>query len=340
MLDLTWSPLAAATRRTLAAASIAHFRLDITGRPPVAAAVRWLHARDASDAIVVFAGERALTEGLYELMQDSLIRCIAYAGLSAQTAQRMQRLRPVPAYTMLVAGAQAAADMLDVAQRHELLRRPDTWNVLLLDDFDDEAGAALRRQYAGVSVLVPEASMCCRMLGAAGGTGGGEETERCACAGGGSADSMTVPMDATVLGGFVRILLDCVRSADGGDAADAPVPYECPADAGDVVLSDNMSDYEDVDVGTAAVPLFASVMTAIRSQEAGLLRAPPVDDGSADISYHVKYVAWSATNGSVQPMAVAHVDADNVTALMMRQAVGDDVEASNDAQQVRFNICL
>lgn len=333
VLDLTWSPLATATRRTLAAARLPHFRLDITGRPPVAAATRWLHARAASDAILVFADERTLTEGLYQLMHDSLIRCIAYAGLSAQTAQRIQRLRPVPTYTMIVAGAQTAADMLDVAQRHELLKRPDTWNVLLLDDFDDAVGAVLRDQYAGVSVLVPAASMCCRMLDEAADTAtDGENGKKCACGGSVSTNPMP-PIDTAVLGEFMRVLLDCLRdTADG--TAETPVAYECPADGGQ--SEDRMEDDDasgDDEMAEPAAPLLVSVLEAIRSKAGGLLRASSVDDGT--ITYHVEFTAWSVTNTSVQSIAVAHVNADNVTALMMQQPMSDEGESA--VQQVRLN---
>lgn len=292
MLDLTWSPQSLTTR-TLATARVPHFRLDIGKRPFVAAATQWLAARAAYDAVVIFAGEAQFVEGLYQLIRDARIRVIAYAGLSAQTAQRIQRLRPVPTYTLVLAPGPAMLDIVDVGSRHGLLKRPDTWNAVLLDG-DERTAAALRDRWPTASVLVPDASMCCRMhdrwTSGDGDDDGKAPPQGCGCDG-------ELPVEVSAVREFVTVLVDeAMRKAGDNDGGAERFAYVCPAA--------NEADDEMV-VGVDKPALFTAVVDAIRSAPNRFLRivADPADLETSGVSYHVRLTAWSsvsatAANGS------------------------------------------
>lgn len=52
--------------------------------------------------------------GLYHLMIEGKLRVITFNGLGAQTAQQIQRLRPIPTYTAVLASGPAMIDIIDV----------------------------------------------------------------------------------------------------------------------------------------------------------------------------------------------------------------------------------
>lgn len=58
--------------------------------------------------------------GLYHLMMDGKLRVITFNGLGAQTAQQIQRLRPIPTYTAVLASGQAMIDIMDVVYTYLL----------------------------------------------------------------------------------------------------------------------------------------------------------------------------------------------------------------------------
>lgn len=58
-----------------------------------------------------------MNAGLYHLMMDGMLRVITYNGLGAQTAQQIQRLRPIPTYTAVLASGKALIDIMDVVNR-------------------------------------------------------------------------------------------------------------------------------------------------------------------------------------------------------------------------------
>lgn len=280
------------------AAQLPHLRVDISNRPFVAAGTSYLHARDAIDAALVFDSDRRLTEALYELMQDSVMRVVAFNGLTAETAARLQRLRPMPTYTMLFApSGPAALDWLDVARRQRLLQREDTWNVMVLDvELASSSASAveqLQRQYPNASVLVPEASMCCRM----GGIRDWTPATACKCAGA----SAKGAIEAAVLREVVALLVNGLTT--NGAVAREPIVYQCaPAD-------------EIISAVTTATenPILSGILESVQSTPDGFLRVRSSDDDAAAaaiITYHTKLTAWSRNT------ALAQIDADgNVTEL-------------------------
>lgn len=54
-----------------------------------------------------------LNEGLYQLLEDSLLRVIVFNGLNSETAEKIKRLRPMPTYSAILA---TGNNMLQIAE--------------------------------------------------------------------------------------------------------------------------------------------------------------------------------------------------------------------------------
>lgn len=120
IIDITWSS-PDEIMNIIEITNINYFHVDISIKSYISVLTKYLQVRQATDVVIIFQNERGnlwhssifltftnrffteLNEGLYQLLQDSLLRVITFNGMNEQTAIKIQKLRPRPTYSAILA---------------------------------------------------------------------------------------------------------------------------------------------------------------------------------------------------------------------------------------------
>lgn len=126
VIDITWNPIWPELISVLRASSIPYVHVDVSIRPFVRSFFRFIETIDTHDIAMIFQNEKGRRkivyfkkvqrklnfdlytlleqfEGIYEVLDQFSIRSITFDGLDEATADRIIKMRPMPANFIIFA---------------------------------------------------------------------------------------------------------------------------------------------------------------------------------------------------------------------------------------------
>ncbi|XP_049951836.1 ionotropic receptor 25a-like [Schistocerca serialis cubense] len=162
LLDATWT----GWRRLRDEAQhrgLPYLRLDATLANLVDAVDKYLQAREASDAALIFHTEEELDQALYHLIGNSVLRVIALNGLETETVNRLKDMRPVASYFVIFADTAHMSELYSKAAAGGLVRKAERWTLV----FTDWEWRSFGRDHLNLStaLLQMKPASCCALQG-------------------------------------------------------------------------------------------------------------------------------------------------------------------------------
>ncbi|GAB6024065.1 hypothetical protein CHUAL_008778 [Chamberlinius hualienensis] len=160
LLDLTWEGWihAQSISTTL---NLPYVHLDITIKPFVQASDDFLRYRNATDAALVFLGEKDLDQSLLYLIGNTVIRIVVVDATKPQATDNLRVMKPVPSQFVAYGTGEQLQILFGKLNVSKLLARDTIWTVVQMD-FEN---ISLSGFPTGVAHIKPTINMCCSVIG-------------------------------------------------------------------------------------------------------------------------------------------------------------------------------
>uniref|UniRef100_T1IU70 Receptor ligand binding region domain-containing protein n=1 Tax=Strigamia maritima TaxID=126957 RepID=T1IU70_STRMM len=168
VLDFTWKGFKEVADACLRL-GIPYQRIDTTIGQFVRAADNYLESRTITDAVLIFADEKELHQGLNYLIGNSVIRVLVLSQLDKDIAANLTKLKPAPSNYVVFGKGGYLQDVVKQARASSLIKKDSKW-FLVYEDFNSNDKPDLSPEKATITYIQPRKDLCCQFLSKSGTT--------------------------------------------------------------------------------------------------------------------------------------------------------------------------
>ncbi|GAB0099835.1 uncharacterized protein DMENIID0001_157250 [Sergentomyia squamirostris] len=150
--------------------AIIYAEADLSVFPFVQIAERYLRKQSATDCVFIVTSENEVDQVLFGMIGTTNLRIIVLNDLSANSIDKLQKIRPYPSYYAVIATTDKMNEIFNIAMKFRLLKKPDKW-ILVFTDAKDET-FRYHSTTKDVTKLTVDSSFCCRWI---------KQSDGCAC---------------------------------------------------------------------------------------------------------------------------------------------------------------
>ncbi|XP_069941255.1 ionotropic receptor 25a isoform X1 [Cherax quadricarinatus] len=150
-------------RETAATYGIPYVRVQLSNYQWMTATEHFLLSRNATDAALIFTSEAQVDQALYYLVEGSVVRVIVLTGVDDSTTNTLKKMRPSPAYYVILGPMQDLISLFSKAVQQQLVTRDSRWTLVATDHKSAKFDREALRESTGVTLMAPTQDICCAL---------------------------------------------------------------------------------------------------------------------------------------------------------------------------------